>query len=165
MVGATQDYALPFTGWKAGHRIGSFARGRFTGRNAICNGTVQTLTFDNADRLTTLANNVAGTAQDVSVSFTYNPANQIASQTRSNTAYAWNGHYNIDRSYTRDGLNRLLTAGLTVLGYDGRSNLTTSGISTYSYNADNLMTSAPGGVTMGWDPLGRMTQIATGSGE
>lgn len=117
-----------------------------------------------ADRLTTLSNDVAGSSQDQSVSFTYNPANQIASQTRSNTAYAWNGHYNVDRSYTRDGLNRLLTAGLTVLGYDGRGNLTTSGTSTYSYNADNLMTSAPGGVTMGWDPLGRMAQIASGSG-
>lgn len=128
------------------------------------NGTVQTLTFDDADRLTTLANDVAGTGQDHSVSFTYNPANQIASQTRSNDAYAWNGHYNVDRSYTRDGLNRLLTAGLTVLGYDGRGNLTSSGTSTYGYNADNLMISAPGGVTMGWDPLGRMAQIASGSG-
>lgn len=126
------------------------------------NGTMQTLTFDNADRLTTLVNDVAG--KDLSVSFTYNSANQIASQTRSPAAYAWTGHYNVDRSYTRDGLNRLLTAGLTVLGYDGRGNLTTSGSSTYSYNADNLMISAPGGVTMGWDPLGRMAQIASGSG-
>ena len=45
--------------------------------------------------------------------------------------------------------------------YDGRGNLTSSGASTYSYNADNLMVTAPGGVTLGWDPLGRMAQLAT----
>lgn len=130
---------------------------------AFGNGTSQTLAFDNASRLTSLTNDLASTAQDVAATFTYNTANQIASQTRNNDSYAWNGHYNVDRSSTIDGLNRIMVNGLTSIGYDGRGNLTSSGTSTYSYNADNLMLTAPGGVTLSWDPLGRMAQLASSS--
>jgi RHS repeat-associated protein len=126
------------------------------------NGTTQTLGFDNASRLTSLANDMTGTTQDQSVSFGYNPAGQIATTTRSNDAYAWTQHYNIDRLYTVNGLNQVLTAGQLGLGYDGRGNLTSSGTSTYAYNADNLMVSAPGGVTLQYDPLGRLLKTVSG---
>jgi hypothetical protein len=115
---------------------------------------VQTLTFDNADRLTTLANNLAGAAQDQSVSFTYNPAGQIGQQVRSNDAYAWTQHYNVDRAYGVNGLNQIMTAGLTTLSYDARGNLTNSNGQSYTYTADNQMATAPNGVIFGWDALG-----------
>ena len=121
------------------------------------NGTAQTLGFDNASRLTSLSNNLAGTAQDLSVSFGYNPAGQIATTTRSNDAYAWSQHYSIDRLYSVNGLNQILTAGQLGIGYDGRGNLTSSGASVYAYNADNLLVSA-GSATLGYDPLGRLAQ-------
>jgi hypothetical protein len=41
-----------------------------------------------------------------SLGFSYNPASQIKQNTRSNDAYAWNGHYNVTRSYTSNGLNQ-----------------------------------------------------------
>jgi hypothetical protein len=74
--------------------------------------------------------------------FSYNPASQIANVTHSNDVYAWNGHYNVDRNYTPNGLNQLTTAGSTSLGYDARGNLTTSGASAYTYTSENLLSSA-----------------------
>jgi RHS repeat-associated protein len=132
-------------------------------RNSVTfgNGTVQTLTFDNADRLTTLANNLGGTAQDQSVSFTYNPAGQIGQQVRSNDAYAWTQHYNVDRAYGVNGLNQILTAGLTTLSYDARGNLTNSNGQSYTYTADNQMATAPNGVIFGWDALGRLLRYSS----
>jgi hypothetical protein len=37
----------------------------------------------------------------------YNPAGQIASATRSNDVFAFDAHYNVGRTYTPDGLNRI----------------------------------------------------------
>ena len=82
---------------------------------------------------------------------------QIATTTRSNDAYAWSQHYSIDRLYSVNGLNQILTAGQLGIGYDGRGNLTSSGASVYAYNADNLLVSA-GSATLGYDPLGRLAQ-------
>lgn len=47
-----------------------------------------------------------GTTYDTTTTFTYNPASQIASTTRSNDAYAWTGHTAVDRGYTANGLNQ-----------------------------------------------------------
>jgi hypothetical protein len=70
------------------------------------NGTTTTTAFDPVSRLSSVTQDLTGTAQDISIAgMTYNPASQISSQTRSNDAYAWNGHYNVDRPYTVNGLN------------------------------------------------------------
>ena len=58
--------------------------------------------------------------------YTRNPASQIASQTRTNDAYAWGGHYGVNRAYTTDGLNRYTTAGAAGFTYDGNGNLITT---------------------------------------
>lgn len=46
-------------------------------------------------------------------------------------AYAWRDHYNGDRLYALNGLNRILTAGQLGMGYDARGNLTSSGGAAY----------------------------------
>lgn len=122
------------------------------------NGSVQSFGFDPVSRLATLTNDLGGlaTTHDLSQTFAYNPASQIANVTRSNDIYAWNGHYNVDRSYVANGLNQQTSAGATSLGYDARGNLTSSGGNTYGYDSINQMTSAPGGVTLGYDSLGRL---------
>src|SRR3546814_4091525 len=74
-----------------------------------------------------LSNNLSGTASDLTKTFTYNPAGQIASVVGSNDAYAWLGHYNVDRSYVINGLNRIMNVGSTAFSYDGRGNLTNDG--------------------------------------
>jgi RHS repeat-associated protein len=112
------------------------------------NGSAQTLTFDGAERLTSLTHNLPGTASDQTLGFSYNPAGQIAST--------------IDRPATFDGLNRLLTNGPASFGYDGRGNLTSSvngGVtSSYTYNADNMLISGPNGAALSYDPAGRLAQ-------
>jgi RHS repeat-associated protein len=126
------------------------------------NGSVQSFGYDAASRLSTLTNNLngSGTAHDLTQTFNYNPAGQIASVTRSNDAYAWQAHYNVDRSYAMDGLNRIMNVGSTAFAYDGRGNLTSDGTNSFTYTSENLLKSGPGGATLGYDPLGRLYETA-----
>jgi RHS repeat-associated protein len=130
------------------------------------NGVATNYGWDAASRLVTLVQDLAGTAQDAVTSFAHNPAGQITSRTANNDAYAWGAHYNVNRLYNTNGLNQLTTAGATALGYDGRGNLTASGATTYGYTAENRLTTsqppAAGGVTMIYDPTGRLFQLVQG---
>jgi RHS repeat-associated protein len=121
------------------------------------NGSVQSFAYDAASRLSTLTNNLGGSAttHDLTQSFTYNPADQIASVTRSNDAYAWQAHYNVDRSYTINGLNRIMNIGSTAFTYDGRGNLTSDGTNAFTYTSENLLKTGPS-TTLAYDPLGRL---------
>jgi hypothetical protein len=83
---------------------------------------------------------------------TYNPASQLTGITRSNDAYAWTGHYNVNRTYGTNGLNQLTTAGALALTYDGRGNLNKSGTDNYGYTSENRMGDAPN-ATLLYDPL------------
>jgi RHS repeat-associated protein len=119
------------------------------------NGAATLYGYDPVGRLVHLVQDLGGTAHDASTTFTYNPASQIASITRDNDIYKWNGHYNIDRPYTVNGLNQLTTAGSVALGYDGRGNLTSSGSSTYSYTSENRLATSPQTTTyLGYEPSG-----------
>src|SRR3546814_17527544 len=99
---------------------------------------------------------------DLTQTFTYNPASQIASVTRSNDAYAWQAHYNVDRSYLINGLNRIMNVGSTAFSYDGRGNLTNDGTNAFTYTAENLLKTGPGGATLAYDPLGLRYQTGGG---
>jgi RHS repeat-associated protein len=125
------------------------------------NGVVQSYLFDTNQRLSNLSSNLAGTAQDQSATFTYNPAGQIDSLSKSNDAYAWAGHYNVDRLYGSNGLNQLTAAGSTALSYDARGNLTQSGPTSYGYTSENRMATA-GAYTLAYDPLGRFHWTSNG---
>jgi RHS repeat-associated protein len=127
------------------------------------NGAVTSYVYDPVSRMSSLSHDLAGTTNDVTTAFTYNPASQITSNTRNNDIYAWNGHYNVDRPYTVNGLNQLTTAGVTTLGYDGRGNLTSSGTTTYGYTSENRLAtgSGPTAVSNAYDPLGRLSAIDT----
>jgi RHS repeat-associated protein len=117
------------------------------------NGTTTSYSYDAVSRLSALSQDIAGSGYDFTHGFAYNPAGQITSTTRSNDIYAWNGHYNVDRPYTVNGLNQLTATGAVSLGYDGRGNLTSSGSSAYAYTTENRLASAPG-ATMAYEPKG-----------
>lgn len=128
------------------------------------NGTVTGFAYDPVSRLSAFAQDLAGTANDLTLNaITYSPASQIKTQTGSNDAYAWNSHYNITRAYGVNGLNQLTSAGATALGYDGRGNLTSSGSNSYGYSNENLLKTGPNGVTLGYDPALRLYET-TGAG-
>lgn len=142
--------------------------GRRTGI-AYGNGTSRSYAYDAIGRLAGLKVDQAGTSADLVIGqvagvgspITYNPAGQILSTERSNDSYAWTGHYNVDRSYTSNGLNQLTNAGGTTLTYNARGELTASGSDSYGYDRLGQMTSGPGS-SLAYDPAGRLQQ-STGS--
>lgn len=96
--------------------------------------------------------------------FVRNPASGIASMTRSNDDYAWTDHYQVQRAYTTNGLNQYTNAGGTTFGYDANGNLTGDGSRTYVYDIENRLVGATGGVTLAYDPMGRLSQVTGASG-
>lgn len=127
------------------------------------NGTSTAYSYDAALRLTTLTQQLAGTAQDLTVTLgSYNPAGQIGSKVSSNDVFAWTAHYNVSRPYTANGLNQYTVAGATAFGYDARGNLTVSGSVAYTYTSENRL-SAAGSSLIYYDPVGRILLNSHGS--
>lgn len=120
--------------------------------------------YDPAGRLNGLGHNFPGSANDVAFTYGYTPASQIAQQTRNNDAYAWTGHFNVDRSYTANGLNQYTAAGPAAFAYDANGNLTSDGSTTYVYDIENRLVSASGATnaTLRYDPLGRLYETVGG---
>ncbi|WP_338445659.1 RHS repeat-associated core domain-containing protein [Pelagerythrobacter marensis] len=125
----------------------------------FANGASQSLAFDPVGRLSSIAANLAGTSADNTRGFTYNPAGQLMQTTQSNDAYAFDGLYNVDRTYTVNGRNQLTSAGGVTLSYDTRGNLTNSGTDTFAYTSENLLTGVTGAASLAYDPLGRLWQV------
>jgi YD repeat-containing protein len=68
---------------------------------------------------------------------------------------------NVARNYTVNGLNQYLSAGPATFTHDANGNLTSDGTSAYVYDAENRLvsSSASGGTTLSYDPLGRLWKI------
>lgn len=139
--------------------LGSYAydnRGRRTSLTRG-NGTVTSYYYDDVSRLSLIIQDPNNPTYDINLGYSYNPAGQIVAATRSNDAYAWGGHYQVNRSYAANGLNQYTAAGSITPTYDSRGNLTSAGSTTYGYNADNMLISATtGSVALGYDPLLRL---------
>ena len=127
------------------------------------NGTATSYGYDNVSRLASLTQDLAGTSGDLALGFGYNKASQIASVARSNDAYAWTGAATGAKAYGLNGLNQMTSAAGVSITYDARGNTASIGGSSYGYSSENLLTSAPGGVTLGYDPLMRL-YTTSGSG-
>ncbi|GGH09043.1 hypothetical protein GCM10007420_27300 [Glycocaulis albus] len=153
-IGVLAAYAYDNLG-----RVTSLTRG---------NGVVTGFDYDAAGRLSELTQDLSGTANDQTLSFTYNAAGQIASRTMANDIYAFTGHANQDVTVTVDGLNRFLSGGGVTYSYDDRGNMTADGVRAYAYDFDNRLTSVTGGgtgdVALTYDPAGRLYQTAQVSG-
>lgn len=129
------------------------------------NGVTKSYTYDAVSRLTSLTANLAGTANDLTVgNLTYNPANQIISQPRSNNGYSFSNLQAVNRNYTSNGLNQYATiTSIANPTYDARGNLTAAGGATYGYSSENALISASNGVALAYDPGHRLAQISSGS--
>ncbi len=127
------------------------------------NGTTVTYTPDAISRLSSLVQDLSGTSNDLTLGFSYNPASQIASTTRSNDSYAWGGAANRNDASAVNGLNQITTVGAGSLGYDVRGNLNSSGSNSYTYSSENLLLTGPSSATLYYDPLMRLYQESGGS--
>jgi RHS repeat-associated protein len=127
-------------------------------------GTTSTFGYDSVNRLASLNYDLTGTGADVTWTQGFNPASQITSRTRSNDAYAWTGAVNVNRNYTRNGLNQYLAAGTATFAYDANGNLTSDGVNGFVYDVENRLVAASGGhvASLVYDPLGRLFEVAGG---
>ncbi|HMG46570.1 MAG TPA: hypothetical protein VK614_03820, partial [Allosphingosinicella sp.] len=74
--------------------------------------------YDPIGRPIALTSSFYGGAGTVTLGFGLNPAGQITSVARDNDAYAWTGHYNVNRGYTANGLNQYsAVASSTAAGF------------------------------------------------
>src|SRR5690349_11252543 len=96
--------------------------------------------YDAVSRLASLSHDFAGTAQDLTLTFAYNPAGQIVSNVRSNDLYSWTGHGSGTATSSANGLNQVTQAGADTIGYDARGNVASDGVQTYSYSSENRLT-------------------------
>ena len=132
----------------------------YTGRG---NGAITTYGYDTSGRVSSLAHDLAGTANDLTLGFTYNPAGQIATRTMSNTAYAYAPGAG-STSYVNNGKNQVTSVGGTAVGYGARGNMSTAPMGSYGFNGNNELISATvGGATtaFSYDPAGRLYQSGT----
>jgi RHS repeat-associated protein len=106
------------------------------------NGTTTTYGYNNQSALSSLAHNLAGTAQDNTWTYARNQAQEIVTNTTSNNAYQWAGYANGTRSYTANGLNQYTAATGATPAYDSNGNLSSDGTWTYTYDPDNRLRSA-----------------------
>ena len=126
-------------------------------------GATSGFQYDPAGRLNRLSHYI-GAPLDVLWTFAHNPASQITTRTRSNDAYASNSAYNVSRSYAVNGLNQYIAAGPAAFQYDANGNLVSDGTRTFTYDVENRLVTAAGGVTLRYDPLGRLYEVTGGSG-
>jgi RHS repeat-associated protein len=114
-------------------------------------------------RLSSLQLDLAGTSADVNQGFAYNLAGQIVQRTVPNGLYAETVPAVLNRNYDVNGLNQYTLYGQVVPAYDADGNMTSKGTATYIYNSENLLTGTGGGVSLGYDPMNRLSKV-TGSG-
>jgi RHS repeat-associated protein len=160
--GLDRPYSL-WTGWGAilgwmprfeHGAIGSIGRG---------NGANTGYSYDQLQRTALIGYYYATSSNNALWSYSYNPASQLAAIGRDNDAYAWTSHYAADRNYTTNGLNQYSAAGSATFAYDANGNLTSDGAHSYTYDIENRLVGAPGGLVLAYDPLGRLFQTSGGT--
>lgn len=111
-----------------------------------------------------MTQNLSGTADDLTLGFTFNPAPQVIQRVISNTGYSFTPP-TLTETYVRDGLNRYAAVAGVPFTYDDRQNLTDDGPNTYAYDVENRLTSVSGAssMTLAYDPLGRLKQTTSGT--
>jgi RHS repeat-associated protein len=131
------------------------------------NGATTTYSYDPISRLQSLAQDLAGTAQDVTFGFSYNAGSQIVTRTRSNDLYAYRPQATSSQAYVPNGLNQYASIGGTAFDYDSNGNLESDGASSFTYDVENRLLGASGArtATLSYDPRGRLyrTQGASGA--
>ncbi len=123
-------------------------------------GAVTSVTLDNANRMSKLFQDFAGTANDLTNTFTYNPAGQMTRLVQSNNLYSYVGADTRTGNYIPNGLNEYANINGQTISYDANGNLTGDGSTTYTYDMENHLVATSGSATTSftYDPRGRLFQ-------
>jgi len=155
--------------------LADYAYDALSRRTGLARGTglASTYGYDIASRLTSLAHDLegAGTANDQTLGFLYNPASQIRQRSAANDNYNWTAA-SLDHAYVRNGLNQYETVGGADIDNDARGNLIDDNSRAFCYDLENRLirvaaannpTCASPSLTISYDPLGRLRQTADGA--
>jgi len=138
-------------------------RGR---RKTVTRGSaanITTYSYDAVSRLTSLQNNVSGTASDQTLIFTYTPSGQVNTQVNSNPVYDPT-LTSYDHDFVLNGLNQIMNQNGVGFGYDTAGNLTSANGKTYGYDYANKLksvTAATGNGTLTYDPASRLRTVSS----
>ncbi|MEA1675399.1 RHS repeat-associated core domain-containing protein [Nitrospirillum sp. BR 11163] len=178
--GTYADYSYDTTGamtgisvngnWVQSYSYDDLGRRQSTTR---ANGVTSVYCFDSASRLTFLdLGGTAGQCSDssprlTSLSFGYNLAGQILKRTNSNAAYDVPVPTNGTTNYANNELNQTTSvsgpSGTSSLTYGPRGNLYTYGATTTAHDADSQMASVSPATSLGYDAMGRLSQVSQSS--
>jgi RHS repeat-associated protein len=150
----------------ADNGIAGFTYNNRGGRLQVASGSYTNYGYDNAGRLTSIAQDMTGTVNDVTYGLdAYNPASQVTQRSTSNDAYVYTGDVNVNRNYAVNGLNQYTSAGPATFGYDANGNLTSDGANSFVYDVENRLVSRTGPATanLRYDPLGRLYETSGGA--
>jgi RHS repeat-associated protein len=130
------------------------------------NNAATTLAYDTDSQDWSYTQNLASSAQDLTVAFNRSPASQTLSRdlTTSASGYSW-APAALNDDYVPDGLNRYASVEGVSFTYDGRQNLTDDGPRTFAYDLENrlLEVSGSASMTLQYDPLGRLRTTTAGA--
>lgn len=128
-------------------------------------GVSTTRGYDARGRLSSLSHDATGTANDVTLGFTYNPAGQIIGRSVSNESYLYGASPTGATAYQVDGQNQLDSINSAAVTHDSRGNVTGVSGSTYGYDDLNRLTSASAGAgasSFTFDPVNRLATSTVG---
>jgi RHS repeat-associated protein len=133
------------------------------------NGSVTSYGYDAVSRLASLAHDFNGTSHDVTLTFSYNPAGQIASNDRSNDAFTFTGLANQNVTDTHNGLNQLTARGGNAVTHNPNGNIAEvtgtsgpSGMDRFWYTSENRLATtlnAQGATYLPYWPTGELAEI------
>ena len=128
------------------------------------NAAVTYYSFDDIGRLETFEQDFNNDNEDLTNTFTYNPASQVINVNMSNDLYHYFGNENKEGVYEVNGLNQYTEINGQTITHDDNGNLTGAGSEDnddnyqYTYDDENRLISVAGAsaATFKYDPLGRL---------
>jgi RHS repeat-associated protein len=147
--------------------LATYAYDPMSRRTGVTRGNAAntSLAYDWASRLLSMNQDLASTTHDVTFGLGYTSAGQRSSRSFANAAYVWTPP-TANRTYVVDGLNRYVSIAGVSYSHDANGNLTSDGTRSFTYDAENHLTSVTGGgsgLTLIYDPLGRLRQTTSGA--
>ncbi|WP_196802112.1 RHS repeat domain-containing protein [Sphingomonas phyllosphaerae] len=134
------------------------------GVNQERSGSATNWIYDDVGRLKTQTDTFVGGTGNLTTSFLQNPADQIAQRSRDNNSYVFDRLYNVNRTYTSNGLNQYSGVGSSTFTYDVNGNLISDGTVSFAYDIENRLISSSNGSSLVYDASGRLYQITSSRG-
>jgi RHS repeat-associated protein len=150
-------------------KVGYYPNGRRRGIARLNgSGAATNYHFDATQRLDDFNQDfdLAGTSNDLTNSFSYNPKSQIEELTQSNNQYSYTGANDRTGNYVSNGLNQYSTIGAQSVVYDTNGNLTSDNGWSATYDMENhlVATTQPANGSLKYDPLGRLSEYTVPAG-